>query len=159
MPPLSCLFIRTPHPARLTKQPGVSTLSPVSRATILYDSGCGFCRWAIDKILAWDRRNRLRLVPLQDPESDRLLPRMDQATKMSSWHLVMDDGQLRSAGAAVAPLLALLPGGRPLAAIAGTLPRMTDRGYRLVARNRDRLGRWLGAEACAVDPGHRRTRA
>ena len=144
---------------RLTKQPGVSTLSPVTRATILYDRDCGFCRWAMDKILAWDRRHRLRPVPLQDPESDRLLTRMDQATKMASWHLVMDDGEVRSAGAAVAPLLALLPGGEPLAAIARTMPRTTEHGYRLVARNRDRLGRWLGAGACAVDPGHRRTRA
>jgi len=131
----------------------------MSSATILYDRDCGFCRWSMDKILAWDRQDRLRPVPLQDPESDRLLPPMDPAMKMSSWHLVMDDGQLRSAGAAVAPLLALLPGGKPLAAIARTLPRMTDRGYRLVARNRDRLGRWLGAETCAVDPGHRRTKA
>ena len=113
----------------------------------------------MDKILAWDRRHRLRPVPLQDPESDRLLTRMDQATKMASWHLVMDDGEVRSAGAAVAPLLALLPGGEPLAAIARTMPRTTEHGYRLVARNRDRLGRWLGAGACAVDPGHRRTRA
>ena len=110
----------------------------------------------MNKILEWDRDGRLQPVPLQDTESDQLLPPMDPAVKMASWHLVMDDGRSYSAGAAVAPLLRLLPGGKPLAAIARTFPRATERGYRLVARNRDRLGRWLGAETCAVDPGTRK---
>jgi predicted DCC family thiol-disulfide oxidoreductase YuxK len=110
---------------------------------ILYDADCGFCRWSLAWFLAWDRRRELRPVALQDPEADRLLGGMGKERKMSSWHLVCDDGRVWSAGAAFAPLLGLLPGGGPLAALVSRTPRATERLYRLVADNRSRLG-WLG---------------
>jgi predicted DCC family thiol-disulfide oxidoreductase YuxK len=113
----------------------------VEKAVILYDADCGFCRWSLQKILAWDRRGRLRPVPLQDAEADALLPGMDPERKMASWHLVTPDGHVHSAGAAFPPLLRLLPGGRPIAAAAGALPGVTERAYRCAARNRSRLGR------------------
>ena len=72
-------------------------------ATVLYDQDCGFCRWSMAKILAWDRRGALRPVALQGPEADRLLPGMDPETKMASWHLLGPDGRVHSAGAAAAP--------------------------------------------------------
>jgi predicted DCC family thiol-disulfide oxidoreductase YuxK len=123
---------------------------------LLYDEDCGFCRWSLDKILAWDRAGRLRPVPLQDPEADRLLGDMPADRKMASWHLVTQDGRVYSAGAAAAPLAAALPAGAPLAALARAFPAVTERAYRLVAGNRDRLASWLGSEACAVDPAARR---
>jgi predicted DCC family thiol-disulfide oxidoreductase YuxK len=127
----------------------------VSDAVLLYDADCGFCRWAVDKLLAWDRAGRLRPAALQSPEADRLLPGLDEETKMASWHLVID-GNVYSGGAAAAPLLRLLPGGRPVAPVVAAFPGMTDRAYRLVARNRDRFGRLAGAR-CEVDPTRRRT--
>ncbi len=71
---------------------------------------------------------------------------------MGSWHLVTPDGRMYSAGAAVSPLLRLLPGGRPLAAVADAFPKTTERAYRWVARHRERLGRSLGTQACAIHP-------
>jgi predicted DCC family thiol-disulfide oxidoreductase YuxK len=130
-------------------------MDPNEHAVLLYDSDCGFCRWSTAKILSWDRHGRLRPVALQEPESERLLPGMDEKTKMQSWHLVTPDGRVWSAGAAFPPLLRLLPGGGPLAALASALPRATERAYRWVSGHRDWLGRRLGAEACAVDPAHR----
>lgn len=121
-------------------------------SVLLYDADCGFCRWSVAKLLAWDRRGRLRPVALQDPQADSLLPDMGLEARMGSWHLVSPDGAVRSAGAAVQPLLRLLPGGAPLAGVASAFPGLTDRAYGLVARNRDRLGRLLGPEACAVTP-------
>src|SRR5205823_9904279 len=112
----------------------------------------GFCRWSLSKILRWDRRARLRPVALQDPLADELLGGMEPARKMASWHLVTTDGRIRSAGAAVAPLLRLLPGGRPLAAAASAFPRTTERAYRWASRHRDQLGRAVGSQACAVNP-------
>jgi predicted DCC family thiol-disulfide oxidoreductase YuxK len=108
---------------------------------ILYDADCGFCRWSLGKILAWDRRGHLRSVALQDPEADALLAGMNAERKMASWHLLTPDGHVYSAGAAFPPLLRLLPGGRPLAALTGALPGVTELAYRWVARNRGRLGR------------------
>jgi hypothetical protein len=49
---------------------------------------------------------------------------------------VTPDGTVYSAGAAFPPLLRLLPGGRPLAALAAAFPSLTERAYRYVARTR-----------------------
>lgn len=120
----------------------------MSAAALLYDADCGFCRWAVGKVLAWDRAGTLRAAPLQGPEADRLLLGLGAEEKMASWHLVIG-GQVHSGGAAAAPLLRLLPGGRPLASVLAAFPRATDRAYRFVARNRDDVGRLVGRR-CAV---------
>ena len=122
---------------------------------LLYDADCGFCRWSLDKILARDRHRRLRPVPLQSAEADTLLPGMDHEKKMASWHLVTPDGTIYSAGDAVAPMMKLIPGGKPIAAAAIAAPGPTRAAYRLVARNRTKLGRLLGTQKCAVDPSAR----
>jgi predicted DCC family thiol-disulfide oxidoreductase YuxK len=110
-------------------------------AVLLYDADCGICTWFMAKVLAWDRRCRLRPVALQDPEAERLLAGMDEAVRISSWHLVAADGQVHSAGTAFGPLLGELPGGAPLAALASRFPGAAERGYRLVAERRALLGR------------------
>ena len=110
-------------------------------ATLLYDSDCGFCRWSLGKVLAWDRRARLRPVSLQSREATDLLAGMPEEERMGSWHLVGPDGEVRSAGAGIAPLLQLLPGGSPPSAIAARLPRTMERGYRFVADHRDVWGK------------------
>ncbi len=116
-------------------------------ATVLYDGNCGLCRWLLAKFLRWDRRRLLHPVALQDPEAERLLGAMDEETRMGSWHLVEPDGTVSSAGAAVPPVLRRLPGGGPLAAMSAAMPRLSERIYRLVAGNRDRLGPLIPAGA------------
>lgn len=111
------------------------------RALVLYDAKCGFCRWSLAKLLAWDRGGRLRAVALQDPEADRLLGAMSAEARMDSWHLVTPTGELHSAGAAFPPLFELLPGGRPLASLATRFPGATQRLYRAVSRSRGSLSR------------------
>ncbi|MDP9296049.1 MAG: DUF393 domain-containing protein [Actinomycetota bacterium] len=118
---------------------------------LLFDSDCGFCRWTTDRILAWDRKRRLRPVALQDAEARELLRGMPPQHRMASWHLVTPDGRVYSAGAAVGPLLRLLPGGTPLAVFADGFPRTTARAYAAIARNRGRLGRLLAG--IRKDPG------
>ena len=108
----------------------------MGQAVILFDSRCRFCRRWVSRFLRWDRSGRLRPVALQDPEADQLLGGMDEERKMASWHLVEADGRVYSAGAAFPPLLRLLPGGRPLAAVVGAFPGVTDRAYRHIARTR-----------------------
>jgi predicted DCC family thiol-disulfide oxidoreductase YuxK len=108
----------------------------VSSAALLFDGECGFCRRSVERILRWDRRGRLRPVALEDPEADELLGGMTEERKLGSWHLVTADGKVYSAGAAFPPLLRLLPGGRPLAAVTAAFPGLTERAYRYVARTR-----------------------
>jgi predicted DCC family thiol-disulfide oxidoreductase YuxK len=70
-----------------------------------------------------------------------------QEERAASWHLVEPDGRVKSAGAALPPLLRLLPGGRPLAAVFDRFPRATARGYRWVADHRSVLGRGVSERA------------
>jgi predicted DCC family thiol-disulfide oxidoreductase YuxK len=72
----------------------------VENPVILLDSDCGFCRWSLSKILAWDRIGRLRPVALQSSEADDLLSEIAPERKMESWHLIVG-GRSYSGGEAV----------------------------------------------------------
>lgn len=117
------------------------------RPVILYDAYCGFCRWSLAGVLAWDRAGRLVPVAIESPEGERLLAGIEPEARTASWHFVTAAGELHSAGAAVPPLMRLLPGGRPVGALAARLPRATERAYRWVADRRSPLGRLVPAAA------------
>jgi len=68
---------------------------------------------------------------------------------MASFHLVDGGGAVHSGGRALTELLRLLPGGGPLAALAGAIQPFTDAVYRLVAGNRSRLGPLIPARVKA----------
>jgi predicted DCC family thiol-disulfide oxidoreductase YuxK len=117
----------------------------MAKATLLYDADCGFCRWTLALILEWDRAGRLRPLALQDPEADRLLGEAVSADlKMESFHLVTSSGEVYSRGSALTKLATLLPGGGPIASLMARVPRVVDRGYFWVARNRGIFGRTIG---------------
>ena len=119
---------------------------------ILYDDDCGFCRWSVDVILRSDQRRALRAVRIQSLEADEVLSEIPRDRRLQSWHVRSPDGVLYSAGRAVPPLLRILPYGQRLSSMAEAFPQATDLLYRLVARNRTRLGALIGSNACAVDP-------
>lgn len=116
---------------------------------MLYDGDCGFCRWCTAALLAWDRRGVLRPADLRSADADRLLAGMSDAERFGSWHLVAPDGVVHSRGRAAAPLLRLLPGGAPAAAVIARAPRLADRAYALAVRHRGTLGRLVGPGARA----------
>jgi predicted DCC family thiol-disulfide oxidoreductase YuxK len=95
------------------------------RPLLYYDRDCGFCRWALAWVLRWDRRHRLRPVPIES------------ADDLDSWHFERD-GRRWSGGRAFAPLLEELPGGRLLA---GRMEWLLVPGYRWVANRRSGLSR------------------
>ena len=121
--------------------------APAAPTALLYDADCGFCRWCVARVLAWDRRRALRPVPIQGPEGEALLAGLDQAARMDSWHLVEAGGRRTSAGAAVAPLARILPGGLPAARVAERFPKAVEWAYRTVVRRRGLLGRLVTAGA------------
>ena len=87
----------------------------------------------VARVLELDRARRFRPLALQDPRAAALLPELDERERMASFHVVDPDGSVHSAGDGLA---ALLP---PL----GRSPRAAARLYRLVADNRDRLGKLI----------------
>jgi predicted DCC family thiol-disulfide oxidoreductase YuxK len=110
-----------------------SSSGSADRAWLLYDADCGLCKFVVARVLELDRARRLRPVALQDEKATELLPRMSPEERMESFHVVGSDGAVHSAGDGLA---ALLP---PLR----RYPRLSSRLYRLVADNRDRLGKLL----------------
>jgi predicted DCC family thiol-disulfide oxidoreductase YuxK len=121
--------------------------APGAQWPVLYDDDCGFCKWSLDKILAWDRRRRLRPVAIQSDEGQALLAEIPEAERLDSWHLVLPSGEVRSAGEAAEPLARLLPAARPLAGLFRAFPGITNRAYRFVADHRDRFARLVGVDA------------
>jgi predicted DCC family thiol-disulfide oxidoreductase YuxK len=130
----------------------------MARATVIYDADCGFCKFSLALLLSWDRprggRDRrepgtraLRPLPLGTDEADFLLADLTPEQRDSSWHLVDESGRRDSAGAALAPALALLPGGRAPAGLVARIPHLTERGYRWVVDHRGLLGRFVAARA------------
>ncbi len=119
----------------------------MTRPIVLYDRDCRFCRWSLNRVLAWDRSRRLRPVAIQSDEGARLLAGLDPDDRLASWHFVDGDGELFSAGAAAEPLARTLPFGRPFAAFFHAFPGVTERAYRYVAAHRDRWSRLLHLDA------------
>jgi predicted DCC family thiol-disulfide oxidoreductase YuxK len=118
-----------------------------AESLLLYDADCGFCRWSLARMLAWDRHRRVRPVAIQSAEGQRLLDDLSEAQRLSSWHLIGPGGRRHSAGAAAAPLLRTLSGGAPLAALLERFPSANEGAYAWVAAHRGRLGRLIPAAA------------
>ena len=125
------------------------TAAAATRATVLYDAQCAFCRWSLARLLRRDPHERLSVVPLQSPAAAALLPRLTAAQRAAAAHLVTADGRVFSGAAAALPLARLLGAGAPLIAVLRVLGPLTPWGYRLIAANRSLLSR-------AVRPGARR---
>ena len=83
------------------------------RPVLLYDGGCRFCRFTARVAARFDR-GRYAYLPFDDPDAESLLARLPEPKRYASAHLVRPDGSFWS------------PSSGP---------------YRLVARNRRRLGR------------------
>jgi hypothetical protein len=80
------------------------------------------------------------LLPFGDDAADMLLASLPEGEKFASWHLARPGGRISSRGNAGVDLLHALGYERPARAVSrfeGSIERL----YRLVAENRDKLGR------------------
>jgi predicted DCC family thiol-disulfide oxidoreductase YuxK len=91
-------------------------------------------------VLRLDRHRVLQPLALQTDEAKQMLGAMSEDQRMASWHLVSPSGDVESAGLALAPLLRLLPGWRPFAAVAERMPAAMSRFYAWVAGHRSDFG-------------------
>jgi len=125
----------------------ISSSSTRRRWTLLYDSDCGFCKWGVSGVLAWDRAGRLAPRAIQSEEAGALLGELSPDERLASWHLIAPGGVRFSGGEALAPLLRQLPVGRIPAAAASASPRLTNSIYGWVARHRSLLSKAVPAGA------------
>jgi predicted DCC family thiol-disulfide oxidoreductase YuxK len=117
--------------------------------TVLYDHDCGFCRWSVGAVLAWDRGGRVRPLAIQSEEGQRLLADLPPDKRLASAHAIDAAGRRTSGGDALAPIADALAGGRPLAALARRAPWLARAGYDAIARRRGLFGKLVSHRAKA----------
>src|SRR4051794_40123936 len=121
------------------------------RLLVLYDGDCGLCTRTARLLRRLDGRDALELTPAQAADHIEGVPAL--AERMRALQVRDADGRWLSAGAAGVRIAEAVPVLRPIA-VAARLPvvrNLVEPAYRLVAANRHRIGRWIGATACRVD--------
>ncbi len=111
----------------------------LDRPVLLYDGGCRFCRFTARAIEALDRRGRFGYLPFADELARELLAPVAVDEREHSVHLVFPDGDIASAGDALAEFSRVLPLGGLLADAARShrpVRGAFHRGYGLVAGRR-----------------------
>jgi len=127
------------------------------RLVVLYDRDCGLCTASARQLRRWDRHGRLELLPLQDATAvgRPALAAAVRGLPLSAALHVVDEatGDVRSGGAAALRIGVALPGGG-VVRVLGAIPPFrwaVGMGYRVVARQRHRIGRWLRLEGPACE--------
>ena len=120
----------------------IQTATRPDHDTVLYDGQCRFCRSQIALLRRLDVFGALRYTSLHDEQVARDFPELPQERLREEMVVVDRAGTARGGAEAVRYLSRRLPLLWPLALvlhIPGSLP-VWDWLYRLVARNRMRLG-------------------
>ena len=133
---------------------------PATPATLLYDGDCGLCTACAAWLARRAPRERLRTLPLACAAADPTLAFLVAGRDLGrTLHVVAGDGQV-------------VTGARAVLAAARTVPRwgavarlgdhrvgraLLEPAYRIVAANRQPIGRAIGlSSACAVPDGRLR---
>jgi len=117
---------------------------------VLYDGHCGLCSRTAQALRLLDGRGRLRLMPLQLAAAELGAAAPSVVAMTATLHAGFPGRGWSTGGAAAMRIASAIPILRSLAVV-GSLPlinRLVEPGYVLLASNRDRIGRILGAERC-----------
>lgn len=120
-----------------------TSLQANTRAWVLWDGECGFCRRSVSWAIRHDHAGLLRAVPYQRAPSPPMTPRLYRACRRAV-HVVTPEGRVLRAGRAALYLIAA--SGWPLPARILSLPPLiwlVEIAYRIVAENRPFFGRFL----------------
>ena len=90
----------------------------LDRSVLLYDGDCRFCRFMARAIETLDRDRHFGYLPFADELALDLLERIPADEREHSIHIVFPDGDIASAGDALAELSRVLPLGGVLTAAA-----------------------------------------
>jgi predicted DCC family thiol-disulfide oxidoreductase YuxK len=111
------------------------------RPVLLYDGHCRFCIAQAERLARWTG-NRIRLLSFREPGVLARHPALTPEACEQAMQLVLPDGRIAAGAEAAARALALRAWLAPLAGLyfVPGIRQLADAGYRLVARNRFRLG-------------------
>ena len=122
--------------------PMIVTRTKPARDTVLYDGQCLFCRRRVEDLRRLDVGHRLVFMSLHDERAASDFPELPRDRLLQEMYVIDPSGKARGGATAVRYLSRRLPLLWPLAPflhIPGSLPAWNWL-YRLVARNRMRLG-------------------
>lgn len=110
--------------------------------TVLYDAHCRLCLASRSRLERWATADRLRFVPIQDPEAPALAPGKSASDLQGEMHVV-EDGRVYGGADGWFHILRLAP--LELAWLRAAPRSLATAAYRLIARNRYR---WFGRVDC-----------
>ena len=102
---------------------------------LIYDASCTFCRKWVFRVKRLDRRDLVRLVPMQDPTAEQTSGRSRAALEQAA-HFVRPDGAVFAGAAAAREFFRYVPGGwlvRFALSMPGAMP-VAERIYAWIAR-------------------------
>ncbi|HTA14050.1 MAG TPA: DCC1-like thiol-disulfide oxidoreductase family protein [Solirubrobacteraceae bacterium] len=117
--------------------------------TLFYDADCGVCSWLALRAVRAAPPCTVRALPIDSTEAEPQMGKLGDEARWASWHILGEDGRLRSGGAAAPVLLEQLPHTRPLVRLLRATPRATERLYRLGAATRSLWGRLVPRRSVA----------
>jgi predicted DCC family thiol-disulfide oxidoreductase YuxK len=121
-----------------------------SGVTLFYDAGCGVCSWLALRTLRAAPEHTVRVCPIDSPEAEPHLGMLGHEARWATWHILGEDGRLRSGGDAAPVLLEQFPHTRPLVLLLRALPRVTRGMYRMGANTRSLWGRLVPGRSVAL---------
>lgn len=121
----------------------VARSGPLERPLVLYQDRCRFCRGAARLVARLDRRERLALLPFDDPEAAQFVVFLERGRIEESWQLIECDGRRLTHGDAFVKLLETLDLTRRVAGFLRVtrLTRLAGLIDRLISRSRPHLAR------------------
>ncbi len=125
-------------------------MSEERRLLVLYDADCGICSRSASLLRRLDRAGHVRLLPLQAAREIADAPPVE--VLLGAMHVRDPDGRWILAGAAWTRIAEEVPLPRPIANVARmpVFSGLVEWTYARVARNRRRISRLLGDDACSV---------
>jgi len=129
-----------------------------SPLTIVFDGDCGVCQALAQALADRDTARRLRFSAYQRTDLDTLSPGLTREMTAQAVYAVAPDGTRWHGARAVFEGLRRLPGGWGWMGRLGALTPISwlaEPFYRLVARHRTRISRWLGLTQCRLDLSQR----
>ncbi|MGI9239951.1 MAG: thiol-disulfide oxidoreductase DCC family protein [Verrucomicrobiales bacterium] len=130
-----------------------------TRHIVLYDSDCPLCTFQM-RLLTWlDWLDKVRLMPINDPESAGIAPELTREELREAIHCITPEGKVYRGARCFRFLGFRLPALVPLALflwIPGVI-WVAEKVYMWVSRNRQLLSKWFGCKgACAILPERKR---
>lgn len=126
------------------------------KALIIYDGDCGVCSAFIRKAEALDRGRKFEMRPYQGYSAEDLARwGLDEAACAHEVKLIGPSGNVYGGAWAVNRFLWQYWPWKPLIALFYALPVFLGAeilGYKLFARNRSRISKWMGVQACEFRP-------